>query len=185
VSIVSTREIVHTIANEVQAVLRTRREYSAELKAQVVQACRQPGASVASVAMAHSINANVVRLWLREPSRTLALAQPPAFVPISLTPPAAEPVDRSMVSGNQASAKYMSGRFVQALPRTIADSGCPKSSACAPPPPKTTAANCKRVTPLAGGNFSTNSTRLRSCAAARLPLASTPPQLPRLVRQCV
>lgn len=83
------------MSNEVQAVRRTRREYSAELKAQVVQACRQPGASVASVAMAHGINANIVHRWLREPSRALALAQTAAFVPISLTPPATEPGERS------------------------------------------------------------------------------------------
>lgn len=88
-------EIVDTMANEEQAVRRTRREYSAELKAQVVQACRQPGASVASVAMAHGINANIVHRWLREPSRALALAQAPAFVPINLTPPATAPTDRS------------------------------------------------------------------------------------------
>lgn len=83
------------MSNEVQAVRRTRREYSAELKAQVVQACRQPGASVASVAMAHGINANIVHRWLREPSRALALAQTAAFVPISLTPPVTEPSERS------------------------------------------------------------------------------------------
>jgi len=80
------------MANEVQAVRRTRREYSAELQTQVVQACCQPGASVASVAMAHCINANIVHRSLREPSRTLAMAH--AFVPISLTPPAAQPTDR-------------------------------------------------------------------------------------------
>jgi transposase len=86
-------EIVDTMANEVQAVRRTRREYSAELKAQVVQACRQAGASVASVAMAHGINANIVHRWLREPSRALAVAQSAAFVPINLSP-AAQPKDR-------------------------------------------------------------------------------------------
>ena len=90
-------EIVDTMANEVQAVRRTRREYSAELKAQVVQACRQPGASVASVAMVHRINANIVHRWLREPSRALAVAQPAAFVPINLAP-AGEPTDRSTVA---------------------------------------------------------------------------------------
>jgi transposase len=90
-------EIVDTMANEVQAVRRTRREYSAELKAQVVQACRQPGASVASVAMAHGINANIVHRWLREPSRALAVAQQAAFVPINLAP-AVEPKDRSSLA---------------------------------------------------------------------------------------
>lgn len=34
----------------------TRRRYSAAMKAQVVAACGEPGASVAKVAMAHGIN---------------------------------------------------------------------------------------------------------------------------------
>ena len=41
----------------------TRRRYSAATKAQVVAACDEPGASVAKVAMAHGINANVVHRW--------------------------------------------------------------------------------------------------------------------------
>jgi len=41
-----------------------RRVHSAELKAQVIQACREPGASVAAVALAHGLNANLVRKWL-------------------------------------------------------------------------------------------------------------------------
>ena len=41
-----------------------RRTHSSEFKAQVLAACRQPGASVAAVALAHGINANVVHKWL-------------------------------------------------------------------------------------------------------------------------
>jgi transposase len=41
----------------------TRRRYSAATKAQVVAACDELGASVAKVAMAHGINANVVHRW--------------------------------------------------------------------------------------------------------------------------
>lgn len=41
----------------------TRRRYSAGMKAQVVAACNEPGASVAKVAMAQGINANVVHRW--------------------------------------------------------------------------------------------------------------------------
>ena len=41
----------------------TRRRYSATMKAQVVAECGKPGASVAKVAMAHRINANVVHRW--------------------------------------------------------------------------------------------------------------------------
>lgn len=44
----------------------TRRFYSAELKAQVIQGCHQAGASVAGVAMSHQINPNTVHRWIRE-----------------------------------------------------------------------------------------------------------------------
>ncbi|WP_279615816.1 transposase, partial [Pseudomonas agarici] len=35
-----------------------RRSYSKSFKAQVIQECVQPGASIASVALSHSLNAN-------------------------------------------------------------------------------------------------------------------------------
>lgn len=41
-----------------------RRVHSAEFKAEVMAQCREPGASVAAVSMAHGVNANVVRKWL-------------------------------------------------------------------------------------------------------------------------
>jgi transposase len=41
-----------------------RRVHSAEFKAQVLSECRQPGASVSAVAIAHGLNTNVVRKWL-------------------------------------------------------------------------------------------------------------------------
>jgi transposase len=40
-----------------------RRRHSAELKAKVVAACDQPGASISGVALAHGLNANLVRKW--------------------------------------------------------------------------------------------------------------------------
>jgi transposase len=42
---------------------QTRRRYDAATKAQILAACEEPGASVAQVAMAHGINANVVHRW--------------------------------------------------------------------------------------------------------------------------
>ena len=66
----------------------TRRRHSAELKAQVLAQCAVPGASVASVALAHGINANVVHKWRRLAGATEAAAAP-AFVPVSLPPAAA------------------------------------------------------------------------------------------------
>lgn len=44
---------------------KTRRRHSAQFKQEVVGACREPGASVASVALAFGVNANLVRQWLR------------------------------------------------------------------------------------------------------------------------
>jgi transposase len=42
-----------------------RRRHSAQLKEQVLTECAKPGASVAAVAMAHGLNANVVHKWRR------------------------------------------------------------------------------------------------------------------------
>ncbi|OZY58660.1 hypothetical protein CJF39_14705 [Pseudomonas lundensis] len=44
--------------------MRQRSSYPKSFKAQVVQECLQPGASISSVAISHGINANVIRKWL-------------------------------------------------------------------------------------------------------------------------
>jgi hypothetical protein len=40
------------------------RTHPLEFKTQVLPACRQPGASIAAVALAHGLNSNVVHKWL-------------------------------------------------------------------------------------------------------------------------
>ena len=40
-----------------------RRKHSAELRSRVLAECAQPGASVAGVALAHGLNANLVHKW--------------------------------------------------------------------------------------------------------------------------
>ena len=40
-----------------------RRRHSAELKAKVLAACAEPGASISGVALAYGLNANLVRKW--------------------------------------------------------------------------------------------------------------------------
>lgn len=42
----------------------SRRRHGSQFKAAVIAACREPGASVAAVAQAHGLNANLVRKWL-------------------------------------------------------------------------------------------------------------------------
>ncbi len=61
---------------------RRRRRHSAQFKAKVVLACT-PGVSVAAVALAHGLNANLVRRWLQKRDATVpgAVAQAPVKVP--------------------------------------------------------------------------------------------------------
>lgn len=63
-----------------------RRRYSAQVKAQVVAECDEPGASVAKVAMSHGINANVVHRWrqLAREGKSPAAAKTGEFMPVPL-----------------------------------------------------------------------------------------------------
>ena len=47
----------------------TRRRHSDDLKAQVLRECSKPGASVAAIALAHGLNANLVHKWRRRAAR--------------------------------------------------------------------------------------------------------------------
>lgn len=88
---------VNTIEAQPAAGRRRRRLHSDEFKADAVAAASQPGVSMASVALARGINANLLRRWVREeelpPAKTLtkALAKSApaasAFVPVELPAP--------------------------------------------------------------------------------------------------
>jgi transposase len=76
---------------------RRRRKHSAEFKAQLVQACEQPGMSSAAIAMANGINANLLRRWVNDaeqrgsaviaPSPTPSPPPTPEFIPLQLPAP--------------------------------------------------------------------------------------------------
>lgn len=73
----------------------TRRTYDERLKAQVLAECEAPGTSVAKVALAHGINANVVHRWrqLVREGKPSVPAISSGFVPVSLASvPATQPV---------------------------------------------------------------------------------------------
>lgn len=74
-----------------EAKKKTRRRYGAELKQQILSQCAEPGASVASIALSHGINANVVHKWRRQAGGALPALQAPAFVPVPLPPAASSP----------------------------------------------------------------------------------------------
>ena len=71
-----------------------RRRHSAELKTNVLAACDEPGASISGVALAHGLNANLVRKWGsgRGVKRVGVTVEPPLVSatpkrPASTTPP--------------------------------------------------------------------------------------------------
>lgn len=76
---------MHTMANEAIAQRPKRRYYNPELKTQVVAQCQVSGASVAGVALAHGINANIVHRWLREQFAQCKPAVGNEFVALPLT----------------------------------------------------------------------------------------------------
>ena len=72
---------------------RTHRTYTPEFKAELVKACKQPGASIAALALQHGMNANVLHRWLKEHRQGMhilgaapadAKTLPPAFIPLEL-----------------------------------------------------------------------------------------------------
>jgi len=66
----------------------TRRSYPNSFKFQVIQECAQPGASIASIALSHNLNANLVHKWIRLQAHKSTALQP-AFIPLPV-PPAGE-----------------------------------------------------------------------------------------------
>ena len=83
---------------------RRRRRHSSEFKAAVIQECMRPGVSIAAVALAHSLNANMLRKWVIDAENALPpkpkvmpaqsvqdIPMPgPTFVPLALPAPAVE-----------------------------------------------------------------------------------------------
>lgn len=65
---------------------RRRRTHSDAFKAKVIQECRHPGMSIAAVALANGLNANLLRRWIIEspPETVPAEVSPaiPSFVPV-------------------------------------------------------------------------------------------------------
>ena len=75
---------------------RIRRDHTAEVKAQILRECEQPGASVAKVALAHGINANIVHTWrsIERKRKVVAAAVPTGgFVALPLDTVVAAPAD--------------------------------------------------------------------------------------------
>lgn len=75
---------------------RSRRRHSPDFRASVIEAAKQPGVSIAAVALANGLNANMLRKWVAEsdaggsvPGSLGSKAGPgsAAFVPLALPAP--------------------------------------------------------------------------------------------------
>jgi transposase len=81
---------------------RRRRRHSAAFRAEAVAACQHPGVSIASVALARGLNANLLRRWVLQGERgtllvptrstapSAAAENPGGFVPVALSSSATE-----------------------------------------------------------------------------------------------
>ena len=69
-----------------------RRRHSAELKTKVLSACDEPGASISGIALAHGLNANLVRKW--RSGRGVKLAG------VVVAPEAPSPAPTSLLGAN-------------------------------------------------------------------------------------
>jgi transposase len=81
------------VEGAVQPPKRSWRRHDLAFKARVIELARQPRASVAAVALANGLNANMLRRWVREAERAAAeepssitAPQPPLFVQLPMPP---------------------------------------------------------------------------------------------------
>jgi len=100
---------------------RTRRTHSESFKPPLIEACGEPGASVAGVALANGINANQLRRWMRErgiaPPELSCLPLRPAtseaiggFVPVQLTQSTHTPIRMELRKGTAIASRLSSPR---------------------------------------------------------------------------
>ena len=74
---------------EIQKPSRRRRYHPEKFKLAVIEACCEPGASVAGIALANGVNANQVRRWMRE--RGIEIPKQRMLVPATQPVPATAP----------------------------------------------------------------------------------------------
>ena len=124
---------------------RTRRRHTAEFKASVIEACRRPGVSIASIALANGLNANMLRKWVidaeqrdghSEPSGAAPSASAAVgFVPLQLPAPQT-PADIRIELQRGATRVRSASPSARRCPLTCRVTTCTTS----PPAPRASAA---------------------------------------------
>jgi transposase len=120
---------VNTTEEALSTGRRRRRHHSVFFKAEAVGACQQPGVSIASVALARGLNANLLRRWVQEAERgdaPIAIRSSRAntvpegaegFVPVSLS---ASPSESMIQIDLRNGAKRLSLRWPASQARECA-----------------------------------------------------------------
>ena len=104
-SVINLSGHVYTMEENVDVQRTRRRRYSAEFKAQAVNACMRPGISIAAVALHHRLSANLLRRWVSDreelavadQARQAMTVSPAEFVPLQLPPPTSAPAMQDIV----------------------------------------------------------------------------------------
>ena len=84
-----------------------RRRHTAEFKAKVVEEGRRPGISIAAVALAHGVNANLLRRWIQDaeaPKGGERRAKSADFVEVPLLPAPAKATPAKPASAKPATS---------------------------------------------------------------------------------
>jgi transposase-like protein len=93
---------------------RQRRNHSIEFKTDLVAMCRQPGVSVSAIALAHGVNANLLRRWMKrfDVDAKFPVAPTPArLVPVQLEAVNASPSDGDIQFDIQRGATHINIRW--------------------------------------------------------------------------
>lgn len=89
-----------------------RRTYSPEYKLEIVEECSVPGVSVAAVALAHRMNANLVRRWIVQHRKGCLARTPyamPTLLPVTLSAASAQAPLARAEAASPASKQTMPG----------------------------------------------------------------------------
>lgn len=106
-----------------------RREYSKAFKAQILNECAQPGASVGGAALSHGLHANMVHRWLRETRQAqtftahLSADAPAAFVALPLSESLPSATSPAPVVSTPVQVRLQRGDLVVSLSCTVSDCG--------------------------------------------------------------
>lgn len=86
--------------------------YDPQAKRELIEACFLPGVSVAKLALAHGINANLLRTWMTKHQRQLLVGgslRPSSSTPASFIPVAPVSAHRSSITSPALTARLPNG----------------------------------------------------------------------------